>query len=192
MTKSELRKIFLAKRKRLSTAQREARSSAIVSRFFNGFDLTGIKVLHCYVPIERLAEIDTRAIFQRVWSEYPAVETVVPRVDHETQEIESLVYGSDVELVLNKWEIGEPSHDRRVKPQAVDMVLVPLVCFDRSGHRVGYGKGFYDRFLRKCRSDCVKIGLSYFQPVDEISGTHDGDITLDYAITTNRTFDLRG
>jgi len=175
----------------LSIAEREALSAAIVSRFFRSSDLAKVKVLHCYVPIERLAEIDTRPIFQRVWSQYPQIITVVPRVNHETQEIESLVYGSDIELIPNKWDIGEPSHDRLVEPNKVDMVLVPLVCFDGAGHRVGYGKGFYDRFLRRCRSDCVKIGLSYFPPVDVIGDVHEGDITIDHAVTPEEIFDLR-
>jgi 5-formyltetrahydrofolate cyclo-ligase len=191
MTKSELRANFLAKRQILSPAEREKFSAAIVSQFFQHFDLTRIKVLHCYVPIERLAEIDTRPIFQQIWTKYPQIATVVPRVNCETDELESLVYSSDVELILNKWEIGEPLHDRRVEPEAIDMVLVPLVCFDRNGHRVGYGKGYYDRFLKQCRSDCIKIGLSYFGPIDSIDDIHTGDVTLDRAVTPGEIFDLK-
>ena len=67
------------------------------------------------------------------------------------------------------------------------MVLVPLLCFDRSGHRVGYGKGYYDRFLRKCRADCKKIGLSMFDPVDEITDAGESDVRLDLVITPTAT-----
>ena len=63
------------------------------------------------------------------------------------------------------------------------MVLVPGVCFDRDGHRVGYGKGFYDRFLKTCRPDCVKIGLSFFEPVEKIDDVHNGDIALDFLVS---------
>ena len=96
---------------------------------------------------------------------------VVPRVDHETNEMKSLKFSSDTQLVRSAWEIEEPVHDETVADAEIDMVLTPGVCFDRVGHRVGYGKGFYDRFLKRCRPDCLKIGLSYFEPVDKIDET---------------------
>jgi 5-formyltetrahydrofolate cyclo-ligase len=65
----------------------------------------------------------------------------------------------------------------------IDLVIVPLVCVDKSGHRVGYGKGFYDRFLKQVRTDCVKVGLSYFEPVERIDDVHEGDVRLDFVIT---------
>jgi len=62
-------------------------------------------------------------------------------------------------------------------------VLVPLLCFDRRGHRVGYGRGYYDRFLARCRHDCKKIGLSFFEPLAEIDDVHEGDVELNYCVT---------
>jgi 5-formyltetrahydrofolate cyclo-ligase len=67
-------------------------------------------------------------------------------------------------------------------------VIVPLLCFDRRGHRVGYGKGFYDRYLQKCRPDCIKAGLSFFDPVDLIDDTYADDIPLDICVTPSETF----
>jgi 5-formyltetrahydrofolate cyclo-ligase len=190
MTKSELRNTFLAKRQILSPAKHEALSARIVSEFLNAHNLTSVNTLHCYIPIERFAEVDTRPIFQRLWSEYPQIVTVVPRVNHQTEEIESLRYGPDTELVESRWQIGEPSHDERVDPLEIDMVLVPLVCFDLDGHRVGYGRGYYDRFLRKTRSDCRKIGLSIFPPVDQIDDSHEGDVRLDRFITPEQVYEF--
>ena len=187
MTKAQLRKIYLAKRQMSEYADREIASAHIASNFFHNFDLSNVKVLHCFIHIERFGEVDTRPIFQDVWSKFPEIQTVVPRIDHETEELESLKYGHDTELVHNRWQIGEPAHNDRVEPAEIDMVLVPLLCFDRRGHRVGYGKGYYDRFLSKCRPDCQKIGLSMFEPVDEISDAHAGDVTLDFAITPTQT-----
>ncbi|MDH3493028.1 MAG: 5-formyltetrahydrofolate cyclo-ligase, partial [Acidobacteriota bacterium] len=73
---------------------------------------------------------------------------------------------------------------------SLDFVLVPLLCFDRRGHRVGYGGGYYDRFLAKVRPDCLKIGLSFFGPVDEIEDVHEGDIRLDYCVMPERIYDF--
>ena len=67
-------------------------------------------------------------------------------------------------------------------------MIVPLLCFDARGHRVGYGKGYYDRFLQKCRPDCIKAGLSFFPPVKKIDDIHVADVQLDLVVTPNETF----
>jgi 5-formyltetrahydrofolate cyclo-ligase len=97
--------------------------------------------------------------------------------------MESLAYGPETKMRTDRWGIGEPAHDEFVEPAEIDMVVVPLICFDRQGHRVGYGKGYYDRFLSRCRPDCVKVGLSYFGPVGEIDDVWEGDVQLDFCAT---------
>ncbi len=188
MTKSELRKAYLQKRRLLSREDRRSESELIADRFFSVFDLSGVKVLHLFLSIEKLNEIDTEPIFSKLWRDFPYLETVVPRVDLESNEIASLKLTSQTALAVNQWQIPEPLSGVLVEPTLIDMVLTPGLCFDRSGHRVGYGKGFYDRFLRNGRPDCVKIGLSYFEPVEKIDDTHDGDIALDFVITPVEVF----
>lgn len=122
-------------------------------------------------------------IFERLWREFPRIRTVVPKVDVETGEMRSLHFASETELVTNAWDIREPANTETVEPGKIDMVLVPLLCCDNQGHRVGYGKGFYDRFLSKCSPGCFKIGLSYFEPVAAIEDIHAGDISLDLCVT---------
>jgi len=183
MKKSELRKTYLAKQKAISYGERLAKSEAIADLFFRTFDLGRIKFLHSFIPIKKFNEVDTKLIFEKVWRDHPQIQIVVPRVDRETNEMKSLIFDRDTELVSSDWEIDEPSHDEIVGDDEIDIVLTPGVCFDRSGHRVGYGKGFYDRFLKKCGPDCVKIGLSYFEPVDKIDDSHDGDVALNFVIT---------
>lgn len=165
-------------------------SAQITANFFRDFDLSGIHFLHCFVPIERFNEVDTRPIFQRIWSEFPQIQTVVPRVNHDTDELESLKYGPDMELVPSRWRINEPTNDEHVEPREVDMVLVPLLCFDVQGHRIGYGKGYYDRFLSRCRSDCTKIGLSMFERIDRIFDAHSADIRLNYGISPSEIYEF--
>ncbi|MEP7148088.1 MAG: 5-formyltetrahydrofolate cyclo-ligase [Acidobacteriota bacterium] len=186
MRKSELRQTYLTKQKAISRPDRSAKSEAISDAFFESFDLVGVKYLHSFLPIEKFNEVDSRRIVEKVWSKYPNIQIVVPRVDFETSEITSLKFTAETGLVKNVWEIDEPTHDEFVAPEMIDMVLVPGLCFDLDGHRVGYGKGFYDRFLKTCRLDCVKIGLSYFEPVDKIDDAHDGDVQLDFVITPGR------
>lgn len=188
MKKSELRHIYLGRQKAIPQGDRSAKSEAIAIHFFQKFDLSSIRYLHTFIPIDKFNEVDTRLIVAKLWREFPAIEIVVPRVDFEAGEMKSLKFAPDTELVRNVWNIDEPSHDELVETRLIDVVLVPGLCFDRSGHRVGYGKGFYDRFLKKCRPDCVKIGLSFFEPVDKIDDSHDGDVQLDFVVTPNGVY----
>jgi 5-formyltetrahydrofolate cyclo-ligase len=183
MIKSKLRKSHLARQRALSPVERDAMSTQIANNFFAGFDLTQVNLLHCFVPIEKFNEIDTSYIFHGIWKQFPQIQTVVPRVDFDRGEMDSVRYTAETELEQNRWNIHEPSHDESVEAELIDMVLTPGLAYDRSGHRIGYGKGFYDRFLDLCRPDCVKVGLSYFEPVGEIEDTHEGDVRLDHIVT---------
>lgn len=190
MNKSNLRKIYLEKRKNLSPAQRAERSVRIAERFFEHFDLTKIDYLHCFLPIEKFGEVDTRLIFDRTAREFPSIVTLAPRTDFESGEMESVRFDSAARLVRSKFGIDEPADSEKFASEKIDIVLAPLLCFDRRGHRVGYGKGFYDAFLRKCRADCAKFGLSFFEPIAEISDAAEFDFKLDGCITPENVYEF--
>ena len=140
MTKSELRKIYLAKQKSLSDKLRGEKSLQITNLFFQTFDLSSVQYLHCFLPIERTNEIDTNLIFQKIWRDFPQIETLVPRVNFQTNEIESLKLTPETNLVQNVWQIDEPADNELIETKKIDMVLVPLLCFDARGFRVGPGR----------------------------------------------------
>jgi len=188
MTKSDLRRIFLERRKALSPAALSEKSRRIAELFFTSLDLSKIKLLHTFIPLVSRGEVDTSLITHGVSSRWPEIEIAVPRVNFKTDELESLAYTTDVELCENAWGIREPVGGEMIDPQTIDVVLVPLLCFCERGYRVGYGKGYYDRFLKTCRPDCLKIGLSIFPPVDRIADVHVGDVPLDLAVTSERVF----
>jgi len=77
-----------------------------------------------------------------------------------------------------------------VSESEIDLIFVPLLAFDETGNRVGYGKGFYDKFLTKCRPDAIKVGLSYFEAIDRISDSEQFDIPLNYCITPQRIYEF--
>ena len=95
------------------------------------------------------------------------------------------------EFANSDWGIPEPVGGIVVKPTDFDIVLLPLLTFDLNGNRVGYGKGFYDRYLVNCRPDCLKIGISLFEPVDLIEEVESHDIPLDIAICPAKLYDFR-
>lgn len=188
MTKSELRSVFLAKRKALSTDAIFDCSRRISDHFFDNFTLDAVKILHCFVTIAKFREIDTSIIFERVWSDFPSIRTVVPRVNREIGAIESIAFSTDTLLIEDVWEIREPARAETLSPQEIDLALIPLLCFDKLGCRVGYGKGFYDRFLSQCRPDCLKIGLSFFPPIEKIDDVDKYDVPLDFCVTPDRVY----
>jgi len=188
MTKAELRKIYLSKRSSLSSEERASKSRQIRDLFFKNVDLSSVNYLHCFIPIEKFNEIDTHLIFERLWSDHPRLKTVVPRVSSVTGELQSLSFNGETELSESSWDIREPIHQDLVDASEIDIVLVPLLCFDLSGHRVGYGKGYYDRFLALCRDDCRKVGLSYFPPVESIDDVNVHDMTLDLCVTSDEVY----
>ncbi len=183
MIKTELRKIYLGKQKSLSSSERKQKSERIADKLFANFDLSQIGFLHCFLPIEKFNEIDTKLIFQRIWREFPQIATLAPRVDFQIDRIESVKLTSRTNLVKNAWQIPEPTGNEIIETSKINLILVPLLCFDASGFRVGYGKGFYDRFLKNCRANCLKVGLSYFAPVERISDAQDFDVKLDFRVT---------
>lgn len=191
MTKNELRKIYLAKQKALSDVEKLDRSQQIAERFFERFDLENVQKLHVFLPIEKNCEIETGFVYKRIWEDFPHIEIVVPRVDAQLLELEHLKFGADTKLEKNRWHIFEPTESESVEIAKIDVVLVPLLCFDERGFRVGYGKGFYDKFLSKCRPDCLKIGLSYFAPIKEISAAQNFDVKLDFCVTPAKVFEMR-
>lgn len=183
MLKAELRKNYLTKQRSLSAIERLEKSQQISDRFFQEFTLENIQMLHVFLPIEKNNEIETKFVYEKFWHEFPQLKTIIPRVNFDSGEIENVEFTSETQLFLNKWQILEPTENDLVEAQNIDAVLVPLLCFDKKGFRVGYGKGFYDKFLKNCRTDCQKIGLSYFPPIEEISDTNLYDVTLDYCVT---------
>uniref|UniRef100_UPI0027D33E87 5-formyltetrahydrofolate cyclo-ligase n=1 Tax=Escherichia coli TaxID=562 RepID=UPI0027D33E87 len=85
----------------------------------------------------------------------------------------------------NTWGITEPRGEQILPASAIDLVFAPLLVFDQKGYRLGYGKGYYDRFLSNC-TDAAIIGFSYFEPIREIADTHEFDLPLTIGITPDK------
>jgi 5-formyltetrahydrofolate cyclo-ligase len=111
---------------------------------------------------------------------------VLPKADPKTFAMAHYLYNEQTNLQLNEWGVSEPADGETVAPTLIDMVIIPLIAFDEKGYRVGYGKGFYDRFLAQCRKNTVKIGLSIEAPVPKITDINQYDIPMDYCLTPEK------
>ena len=180
MNKDELRKTQLAKRLALTENEHRELSIKISDLFFLSFDLSEVKAIHLFLPILTKREPDTWFIINRLREEFPHIHLVIPKVKGD--EMENILFEGNDQLENTKWGMVEPKSGVQVNPQEIDMVLVPLLAFDRYGHRVGFGKGYYDKFLATCKPTCKKIGISFFEEViiDDINPL---DKALDRCIT---------
>lgn len=187
MMKKELRRIYLKKRMELSEADYLQLNKQIRDNLFGSVDFASITVLHTFLPIRTNREVDTWQIIERISKSYARIRISIPKMNNQTSELEHYYFEGPQQLKNNMWGIPEPVKGVPTPTEKIDAVLVPLLAFDRRGHRIGYGRGFYDRFLAGCRPDCRKIGLSLFEMEDRIDGIDEKDIPLDLVITPTST-----
>ena len=173
MYKKELRKTYLDKRKSFSKEDIEKSSISISELFFDVFEPKNEKI-HVFSPISKQNEIDTHKIINRLFSETDCV-LITSKSDFNSLEMEHFTINNKTEFEEDNYGIPSPINGQPIDVSEIDWVIVPLLCFDTDGYRVGYGKGFYDRFLSQCRSDVKTIGLSIFNPIEEIEDKNEYD-----------------
>lgn len=186
MTKPQLRKHFLEKRTDSNAADDERIAAQLGEIFSN--KQTGW--LHSFVGNQARNEIDTKRIRQILQTEFPEIQWAAPRMILGTRKLDNYLWNDETQLITNRFGIEEPSPEtsQPVEIEVIDAVLVPLLAFDRQGQRVGYGGGYYDRFLAQCRPNALKIGLSYFMAVEEIEDANEWDVKLDVCVTPGRIY----
>ena len=189
MKKSELRKLYFSKRKAISVEEMAIKSQQITDLFFQNFDLLAIKNLHIFLPIIKHNEIDTWLIIKELQQNFAQINIIIPKVIQEKLELENYLLDEE-NLIENAWEILEPSGENQEKilPEQIDLVIIPLLIFDINGNKVGYGKGFYDRFLQQCRPKTLKIGVCLEEPIEIIEDTNELDIKMNFCITPNKIY----
>jgi 5-formyltetrahydrofolate cyclo-ligase len=191
MTKVQLRQQFLLQRTHLTFEQLQIKSQEITQTFFNQFDLTNVNTLHSFLPLRKHNEINTWLIINRIFQNYPHLTILTSKVEWQTRQMSTHLLTPQTQLQENSWGISEPLHTVAQSPDIIEMILLPLIGFDKQGFRVGYGKGFYDRFLPRCRQSVIKIGLSLFEPIDKIEDIDEYDVPMDYCVMSERVFHWR-
>jgi 5-formyltetrahydrofolate cyclo-ligase len=189
MTKQEIRGQFINLRNALTEADYNQRSQKLSDNFFSAIDLSAVKTLHIFLSIISKREPNTWLIIEHLTKEFSNIKVSIPKMEDENK-LTNLYFEGKGQIKENKWNIPEPQFGEITPADKIDLVIVPLLAFDLEGNRVGYGKGFYDRFLKDCRSDCKKVGLSLFEAVEKIEGINNSDIKLNVVITPSGAFRL--
>ena len=185
MTKSQLRQRYRTRRAALSEIAYRQKNQQLAERLLAAHDFAG--TVHCFLPNERQREVDTWPIVRRLWA-MPSVRVLAPLCRRSGNELTHHVLTPETPLENNRWGIPEPVGGQECPASSIDWVLVPLLIFDRRGHRVGYGKGFYDRFLAGCRPEAHTVGLSLFAPVARVDDVSSEDIPLDTVVTPDQVW----
>ena len=185
MTKNELRKKYKLLRKGLTENQIEALSLAISNQLLK-LPIWEYSFYHIFLSIEELKEVNTDFILNILAGKDKNI--LISKSHMETGTMTHYLLTDNTVIKKGRYNIPEPVDGIEIKEDKVDVVFIPLLAFDKQGNRVGYGKGFYDKFLANCKPETIKIGLSYFEAEDEIIDVFDGDIGLDYCVTPQRIF----
>lgn len=181
MDKESIRNAFREKRRALSREEIRIFSDKISDYLLHYLnDQNAIKHIHLFLPIDRLHEVDTFPLYYILQSKGYRIYTSV--VNKESDNLDTLDISEVDQFESNPWGIPIPVNATPVIPDQVQIVLVPLLAYDRLGFRLGYGKGYYDKYLASLKSNIIKIGLSFFDPHDSIP-VESHDIPLDYCIT---------
>jgi len=187
MQKSALRRQASQRRKELDREQHKALSLQLLEQFTQ-LNLQGVKVLHIFLPILEKHEPDTFLFIEWLKANHPDIKIIVPKSDFKTFVMTHHEIGDHRELQKNAYNILEPQQTAEHQGE-IDLVLLPLLAFDRRGYRVGYGKGFYDRFLQGM--DTLKVGVSLFDVSEDIDDVNLHDLKLDLCITPGKRYDFR-
>ncbi|MEL7144942.1 MAG: 5-formyltetrahydrofolate cyclo-ligase [Bacteroidota bacterium] len=185
--KQSLRIAALEKRRMLTEEEYRSRCLGVRQHFEAWQEAhQEASTFHCFLPIVKNKEPDTWPIIDLLRSQGKKI--VVSKSDLTTNLLTHYCLEDRSQLQVNKWGIPEPVQGKPAEVADLDVILIPLLTFDEAGHRIGYGKGYYDRFLEGCRPDVLKVGISIFPPSDSLFDADPHDIAMDYCITHQRVY----
>ncbi len=189
--KKEMRSRVLAIRDGMPADERAAAGRSIADRLFDFAPFADAETVMLFVSFR--SEVPTEAIIRRAIAEGKRV--VVPvSILKDTSLLPTEIRDYDSELREGTFGIPEPVREfiRPVDPEEIDFVVVPGSVFDREGNRIGYGKGFYDRFRERLRPGVAYAALAFSYQVLDVVPFEDHDKKVDFIITETETIDCAG
>lgn len=177
--KKDLRFHFLEARSNLTMREVLQKSSRVINKLIALTQFKEAQVIHTYVSMSERNEVHTHSFIQKCLNTNKKV--IVPKMEKGGKLSQSLLSSFD-ELRPNKWGVLEPESISSYDSSEMDLIIVPMVAGDRLKNRLGYGMGYYDRFLGDIAA--VKIGLLFdCQMHQDILPTEEFDVPLDILIT---------
>lgn len=183
MNKSEIRKVYLEKKESLTKSEVLILSEKIFHNFISKFQLKENQKVHCFLSIPDKGEVDT-SLFLNYFFEHK-IRVFVPKM--MKGKLIALEINRDTPLIENSWGIKEPAGNQDCGVEDYDYIVTPLLYADQFGNRVGYGKGFYDRFFSEISPKAIRVGVSFFPTKEEVEDISEFDVPLNYLVTPTET-----
>ena len=178
--KSELRRVYLEKRIFLSDEEYEKRCRLVRDNFLQTFAPDQFQSMHVFLPITEKREVNTWLIIHESRKLNPGLKIYISKT-LKNGKLEHYLLEEDTRLRVSPWGIPEPDGHHPVELENIDVVLIPLIISDKNGNRIGYGKGYYDRFLREIPAR-HRVGLTLSPPLDNIQFIENHDVPLSACI----------
>lgn len=191
--KQKLKDEIFRKRKSLSRMEVDGKSTAIMEKLFSLNEFKDAKNIMVYVSFNN--EADTIETIKELLKgkEENKKSIIVPYVEKNNPILQLSELNDFNDLETRNFGILEPKEDKIKKFDAnkLDLVIIPGIAFDKNGHRIGYGYGYYDRFLEKLNKNTTKIGLCYdFQLIEKIP-EEKHDVPMDIVVTEKRVMKVQ-
>ena len=187
MNKKVLREVYLEKRKTLTASEHRSRSLSVCQQAINLFKNSDCQKIHLFLPIEAQNEVGTWTLYKSILAD-KRLEPVVSRTDFKSKTMTHYLADSHTSFKEDQYGIPTPNSGIEINTLEIDAVLTPLISFDLQGNRIGYGGGFYDRFLSECRTDVEVIGLAITPPLDFIPYSESHDFKMHKCINHQSVF----
>ena len=188
MLKDEARKTLLKKRQNLSLMECVKWDDLLLIQF-QKLDWSNTHVIGSFYPMEKHNEPNTILLTSYLQQFIPDLKIAYPVIDPLTQTMQ--FYAATDVLNVNALGIHEPVKHNPIPTNTIDTFLVPLLGFDLNGHRIGFGKGYYDKFFSTCKHLNHRIGISYFDPIPNLVDTHEFDVPLTHCITPWNSYEFK-
>ena len=183
MKKSEIRSVIREKRNSLSQKEVDFFSLSCFRQLLDKFSFKD-KNIGLFFPIKKFNEPNTFLFFDELI--VSGANTYAPKSDFTTNTMEFHLIKSINDLQINQFGIPEPKFEKKLEAKKLDFIMIPLLAINKMGYRVGYGKGFYDRFLLKCKKNTLKIGINILSDFTQIEDINLNDIPLDYCVNPKK------
>lgn len=188
MNKKEIRLQYKKSREKITPEEIEEWSLEIANNLLK-LPIWDHNYYHLFLSISEKREVDTQAILHILQGKDKNV--VLSKSDFKSGELKNYLLTDSTVIKKNSWGIPEPVEGIEIPPSSIEVVFIPLLAFDEHGNRIGYGKGFYDRFLSQCTGEVVKVGLSFFEAEKEPIEATPHDIPLDYCVTPGKIYNFK-
>ena len=185
MLKQTLRKKYKLLRSNLSQQENDDLSINISNQLLQ-LPIWNKDFYHLFLSIIEHNEVNTEYILNILSGKDKNI--LISKSNFKTGSLTNYLLTDNTKIKKNSWNIPEPVDGILIENNKIEVVFVPLLAFDKQGNRVGYGKGFYDKFLKSCNTETIKIGLSFFEAEEKIEDFTKFDVALNYCVTANKIY----